>query len=168
MKHRILALILAAAGAAYGADWEFDHVVNAIENHYGVKRTHIPLMGIANLFVKVAHPAGARGFKLAVFEDLRASSAGGDTAELDRVMDEICRGGMHSLVVTHSRRDGESSYILTGEVGKSTKMLIATFERNEATVIEVQVDIATLLKTIGSPDEARRSYRADLRDRDER
>lgn len=168
MKHRVVALLLAAAGAAYGADWEFDHVVKAIENHYGIKRTHIPLMGIANLFVKVARPAGAKGFKLAIFEDLRSSSDYRDTVELDRFIDESCRGGMHALVVTHSRRDGESSYILAGEIGKSTKMLIATFERNEATVVQVEVDIATLLKTLGSRDEARRFYRSDWRDRDER
>jgi hypothetical protein len=168
MKHQVMALLLAAAGAAYGADLEFDHVVKAIENHYGVKRTHVPLMGIANLFVKVARPAGAKGFKLAIFQDLRSFSDSSDTVELDRFMDEICRGGMHALVVTHSRRDGESSYILAGEVGKSTKMLIATFERNEATVVQVEVDFTTLLKAIGSPGETRRLYRADLRDRDER
>jgi hypothetical protein len=61
-------------------------------------------------------------------------------------------------VVTRSRRDGESSYILAGEVGKSTELLIATFERHEATVIEVTVNMETLLKMIGSPDDAHRMF----------
>ena len=167
MKPRTLTLLLAAASVAYGADREFDRLVNAIETHYGVKRTPIPLMGLANFVVKVARPAGAHGFKLAIFENLRSSNHPTEPWERDRFVDDICRDGMHALVVTHSRRDGESSYILAGEIGKTTKMLIATFERNEATVVEVQVDIDTLLRTIGSPDEARKMYRSDKRNRDD-
>jgi hypothetical protein len=33
-------------------------------------------------------------------------------------------------------------------------MLIASFERNEATVVEVQVNVEELLRIIGAPDEA--------------
>ena len=165
MNYRVLALLLAAGGAAYGADREFDRVVGAIEKHYGVKRTHIPLMGVANLFVKVAHPAGTSGFKLAVFDDL-PEPAYDDRGDLDHVMDEVCAGRLHPLVVTHSRRDGEATYILTGEVGKSTELLIATFDRHEATVIQVTVNMDTLLKLIGSGENAHRMFLGD-RDTDD-
>jgi hypothetical protein len=168
MSSRLLALFLAAVSAAYGADREFDRVVKAIEKHYDVKRTHVPLLGVANLFVKVARPAGTSGFKLAVFEDLPSPSPYDDRVELDRFMDDVCRGGLHALVVTHSRRDGESSYILAGEVGKSSELLIATFERHEATVIQVTVDMDTLLKMIGTPDEAHRMFREQDRGDDGR
>jgi hypothetical protein len=150
MKLRLLALFLAAAGAAYSADHEFDRVVSAVEKYYGVKRTHIPLMGVAHLFVKVAHPAGASGVKIAVFEDLPPIE---DPSDLNRFMDDVCRG-RHPMVVTRSRRDGESTYILTGEVGKSTEILVVTFERHEATVIEATVNMETLFKMIGSPESA--------------
>ncbi len=156
MTQRVLVVFLAAVGAAYCADHEFDRVVSAVEKHYGVKRTLIPLMGVANLFVKVAHPAGTSGFRLAVFEDLPSPSFE-DQAELDRFMDGV-RGRLHPLVVTRSRRDGEASYIFAGEVGKSTELLIASFERHEATVIEVTVNMETLLKMIGSPDNAHRMF----------
>jgi hypothetical protein len=161
MKHQVLALLLAATSAAYGADWEFDHLVRAIENHYGVKRTHIPLMGAANFVVKVVRPAGAGGFKLALFEDFRGGADYRDQVELDRFMENACKGGLHALVVTHSRSGGESSYILAGEIGKNTRMLIATFERDEATVVEAQVNVSALLKAIGSPDEARKTYQGE-------
>lgn len=157
MRHRELALFLAAACAAYGADRDFDRIVGAVESHYGVKRTHIPLMGAVNLFSKVTHPAGTSGFQLAVFEDL-PSAGYGDQQELNHFIDGLCRDGLHALVVTHSRRDGESSYILAGEAGKSTKLLVATFERHEATVIEVKVNVETLVKMMASPDEAHRMF----------
>jgi hypothetical protein len=67
--------------------------------------------------------------------------------------------------VTHSRRDGEATYILTGEVGKSTELLIATFDRHDATVIQVTVNMDTLLKLIGSGENAHRMFLGD-RDRD--
>jgi hypothetical protein len=159
MRLRVLTLLLCSAMmSCAGPSSEFDHVVARIEQHYGVKRTHIPLMGFANFVVKVARPAGARGFKLAVFEDLRSSSEYGDTEELTRFMDAIGNSRLRPLVVTRSHKDGSSTYILCGDVGKTTKMLIAAFERNEATVVEVQVDMETLLRTIGTPSEARKFF----------
>ena len=155
MKTRLLAGILLAAGAAFGANAEFDRVVKAIENQYGVQRTHIPLVGAANFFVKVIRPAGVSGFKLAVFENLHTSYR--EQEQLDGFMDGLAARDLHPLIRVHSRRDGESTYILTGEIGKTTKILIITFERNEATVIQVNANMETLLRTIDAPGEARHS-----------
>ncbi|HUB83684.1 MAG TPA: hypothetical protein VMB03_33025 [Bryobacteraceae bacterium] len=160
MKTRFAALFLAAAGAAFSAQNEFDRVVSAVEQHYGVKRTYIPLMGMANFIVKVAHPAGTSGFKIAVFEDLPDV---GDQTDLDRLMDRICAGHLHPMIVTRERH-GDSTYILTGESGKSTRIFIATFEPHEATVIEATVNFDTLLKMIGSPGNAHRMFQADRDD----
>ncbi|HEY6393205.1 MAG TPA: hypothetical protein VIX89_18130 [Bryobacteraceae bacterium] len=156
MTTRLLAAILIVCTVAFAGDWEFDRIVGAIESQYGAKRTHIPFMGLANLAVKVVHPAGASGFKLAVFEDLKSSRQ--DRIELDRFMNRISGGGLQQIVRVHSRRNGESTYIFMGDAGKSTKMLIATFERNEATVVEVKVNMDTLLKMIDKPEHAGRSF----------
>lgn len=40
---------------------------------------------------------------------------------------------------------------------KSTRVLIATFERHEATVIEVKANIETLLKSLQEPEHASRA-----------
>ncbi len=156
MNARLLALFLTVSGAMFAGDWEFDRIVNAIESHYGTKRTHIPFMGLASFAVMVAHPAGTSGFKLAVFEDLKASRE--DQMELDRFMNGISGGGLQPLIRVHSRRDRESTYIFMGDAGKSTKVLIATFERNEATVVEVKVNMDTLLRMINQPERAGKSF----------
>jgi hypothetical protein len=154
MRVRLLALLLTAANAAYPGGGEFDRIVQAIESHYGTTRTHIPLMGMANLFVKVARPAGASGFKLALFENLGSSPSYGEHDELDQFMRHLSGSGLHSLVRVHSRANGQSTYIFAGEAGRSTRMLIATFQRNEATVVDVKVSMDTLLKMIESPEHA--------------
>jgi len=157
MRKRLPAVLLLASCSLFGADREFDRVVNAVESHYGVKRMHIPLMGVANLFVKVARPAGASSFKMAIFENLNSADRYGDMADIERLFDELSASGLHPVVRTHSRT-GESTFIGTGEIGKSTRMLIATFERNQATVIECQVNIDLLMKTIASPESASKTF----------
>jgi hypothetical protein len=154
MRVRLLVLLLTAASTTYAAGSEFDRIVQAIESHYGATRTHIPFMGMANLFVKVAHPAGTSGFKLAVFENLGSAPSYGEHAELDQFMRHLSGSGLHSLVRVHSRANNESTYIFAGEAGRSTRMLIATFQRNEATVVEVKVSTDTLLKMVESPEHA--------------
>ena len=149
MRSRLLALFLAASAGAFGADRDFDRLVKAVESRFGVQQTHIPLMGIANLFVKAARPEGASGFKLAVFEDLKLDSDD-DGARLDRMMADAS-GGLHPLVRARPRRDHEWTYIYAGEIGKTTKMLIATFGRDDATIVEVDLDRDALRRLMDNP-----------------
>ena len=158
MTSRFLAVFLVASGAVLVAESEFDHVVKAIEVHYHTKRTHIPFIGLASLVVKVAHPAGTSEFKLAVFEDLKSIDEG-DEQDLDRFMHDFSSNRLRPLVRVHSRRDGESIYIYAdNDDARATRMLIATFQRDQATVVEVKVDMNALVKWIGSPDEASRVF----------
>ena len=78
-----------------------------------------------------------------------------DKQDLDQFMHSLSSARLHPLVRQRSRRDRQSVYIFaSGDEEKSTRMLIATFERDEATVIQVKVDINELLKWIDSPMEA--------------
>jgi hypothetical protein len=160
MKFRLLGLILLACGAATAADREFDRVVKAIESHYGTHRTHIPLMGAANFLVKVARPAGTSSFHLAIFQHLDANAG-----DRDEFMDRVDAGSLHRLVRVHSSRDGEATYILAADAGKSTRMLIAIFARDEATVIELKVNPERLRQTLDRPDLAAKSFLGEHPDR---
>jgi hypothetical protein len=168
MKARVLPavlMVLMASGAAFGGDAEFDRIVKAIESRYGTRPLHIPFLGVANFFVKVARPEGASGFKLAVFEglkDLKSAADPSEWRERDRFMDTLAGPNLHPLVRVHSRRDGEATYIFmspASKSSKSTRVLIATFEHNEATVIEVKANIETLLKSLQAPAHAGRTLR---------
>jgi hypothetical protein len=141
--------MLIAWSAANAADREFDQIVKAIESHYGVKPTHIPLMGLGNLFLKTAHPAGVSGFKVAVFENL--DDRRGDRGNLDWVLSSI-DSNLRSIVQVRSQPSGEATYIYMGNPGKSTLMLIASIEDREATVMEVKLDTEALLRFLRDPD----------------
>ena len=154
MTARLLAVLLTAAYAAFGGDAEFDRIVKAIESHYGTQAQHIPFMGLASFVVKVAHPEGATGLKLAVFEDLKSAPDSPEWTERDRFMDSLSGPNLHQFVRVHSRRNGEATYIFMGPESKSTRILIATFERNEATVIEVKANIDKLLRSLEEPAHA--------------
>jgi len=155
MRTRVAALLIAAglAGALRADGAEFERIVKAIQSHYGIEPMHIPFMGLANLVVTVAHPKGASGFKLAVFEDLKSSGAG-EWTERDHFMDSLAGGSLHPLVRVHSRRSGEATYIFMDPASKSGCILIATFERDEATVVEVKADFDTLLHSLEHPESA--------------
>jgi hypothetical protein len=160
MKFRLLAAFLALCSAAIAGDGEFDRVVKAIESHYGTRQTHIPFLGAADFFLKVRRPAGAGEFKLALFENLDSSRTSGDPGELDRVMRGVSSPALHPLVRIHSRTNGQSTYIYADEAGKSARMLIATFEQSQATVVQVKVDIDTLLRALAEPEKAAESVGA--------
>ena len=162
---RWLVLFVAASGIAAAAGHEFDDVVKAVETHFGATRTHIPLMGVANLVLKMGHPAGTSGFHIALFEDLKTDLDEDRQLELDRFMDTLSSATLHPLIRTRSRPESEATYIFCGDTGKTTQLLIATFNRREATVIEVKVNFDTLIRWIQHPDEAARSLKSD-RDRD--
>jgi hypothetical protein len=161
-----LLIAVMASGAAYAGDGEFDRIVKAIESRYGTKPVHVPFMGLANFAVKVAHPEGAGAFHLAVFEGLKDLRSGeedpGEWRERDHFMDTLASKNLRPLVRVHSRHDGEATYIFMGPAsksGKSTRLLIATFERDQATVIEVQANIEKLLDSMQEPAHAGHTLR---------
>jgi len=167
MKIRGLAILLLAVTAAFGRDAEFDRIVRAIEEHYGTHQMHIPFMGLASLFVKVAHPEGATGLKLAVFEDLKSSPGAREWKERDQFMNSLSGPDLHPFVRVHSRRSGEATYLFMGPEGKSTRILIATFERNEATVVEVKANPEAILRSLDEPRHAGRRLSGKDGERDD-
>jgi hypothetical protein len=161
IRPKACALLLAASAIARGAGHEFEDVSKAIETHFGVTRTHIPLMGVANLVLKVGHPAGTSGFHIALFENIKTDLDDERQADLDRFMATIPSATLHPVIRTRSRAEGEATYIFCGDTGKTTQVLVVTFNRKEATVVEVKVAFDTLLRWIQHPDEAGKSLQPD-------
>lgn len=143
--------VLVMAVPARAGDRDFDRVVHAFENQYGKRKLSIPFLGFANFLVKVARPAGARDFKLAVFEDIDSGRHPGPQ-ELDEMMRPMSSGGWVPFVRVNSRRSGERVQIYSRRNGtKNWELLIATLERNEAVLMRVRLNPETLAKWVNDP-----------------
>jgi hypothetical protein len=122
---------------ASGAERDFQAVVGAIEEHLGAHHTHIPMMGLANLFVKASTPSGVHGFELATFEDLSYSPD--KMRDFRNVVSNALGESWRPMVqVQAAGRREYTGIFIKGQAGRF-RMMITTIEAQEATVVEIQL-----------------------------
>jgi hypothetical protein len=148
---RVCLLVLSITTLASAGDNEFRGVVNAIEGHYGVHHTHIPLMGFAMWF---ARPEGISGMKVAVFENFNGST---DSEDVSRVVEKSLGPGWYPFVRVHSRNivkgDDEATLIYASPSGGRLRMMIVNVESSEATVVEVKLSDQAIKRWLKEPGE---------------
>jgi hypothetical protein len=143
-----LLLVSLCSTLATASDNEFRGVVNAIESHYGVHRTHIPLLGFALFFV---HTEGVSGIKLAVFEDFHPSVPVGD--EVRDVVERSLGPDWHLFVRVQSHADGENTLIYANFSSDKMQMLVVNLDRDEATIVQMKLSDRAIKKWIDEPRE---------------
>ncbi|HLH10216.1 MAG TPA: hypothetical protein VKW78_23485 [Terriglobales bacterium] len=141
---RLLLLALLVTNTAFGAD-EFKSVVKAVEAHYGIRHTHIPMMGLA---LKFSPDHQARSLKLAVFE---SGPAEGDLADLQQVVANSLGNNWVPFIRVWSRRDRESVVIYAKPSGSAMKLFIASLEPDESVVMSLDVDESSVRQWISDP-----------------
>jgi len=129
---------------------EFKGVVQAIEDHYGVRHTHIPFVGL--LVSVAAHPAGVSNFKLAVFEDFHSANitttSASVTDDLQGVVEHSLGSDWRLFVRTRSHNDDDNTLIYVNLGDGKLRMMIVTIEPNEATVVEMNLSERAMLNWI--------------------
>ena len=148
---------------AAGAERDFQAVVGAIEGHLGVHHTHIPMMGLAKLFVKASAPSGVHGFELATFEDLSYSPD--KINDFRNVVSAALGDSWHTMVQVQAPWRKEFTGIFIKGQGGRFRMLIATIEAQEATVVEVQLSASQWFDWLRSPGQM--GHRAEWKTRRE-
>jgi hypothetical protein len=136
---------------------EFDGVVHAIEDHYGVRHMRIPFLSFAMSFA--ARPAGVSGFRLAVFEDFHPSSASmHETAtmseDLQRVLEHSLGPDWRLFVRTRTQDDSDDALIYVNLGKAKLQMMIVTIEPDEATVVEMNLSDRALRRWLKEPKES--------------
>jgi hypothetical protein len=130
-----LALLFAASAAA--GDPDFDTIVRRVESDLGIRRTPIPLLGLATLVVNAAEPAGVKQVDVAIFNDLDYSPPA--AARFDEIMRQATGGRWSAVIRVRSRRDHEWTYIYAKPDGPDWRILLANFEPREAVIVETRV-----------------------------
>ena len=144
-------LLLSITTLASAGDNEFRGVVNALEGHYGVHHTHIPMLGFAMWF---ARPEGMSGMKLAVFEDFNGPT---DTEDVSRIVEKSLGPGWFPFVRVCSKNAdggvGEATLIYASPSGGKLRMIIVNVESSEATVVEVKLSEHAIKEWLKEPGE---------------
>jgi hypothetical protein len=159
---RTLLFMVCMTALSFAGEHDFNGLVNAIENHYGVRHTHIPLLGFAMLF---ARPAGASGIKLAIFEDFPHSYVRAHD-DVQHLVEGCLSRDWQLFVHARSHDDADSTLVYVNVSNGKLQMLIVNLGENDATIVELKLNEQALRKWINGPkesaeDQARHRYQAD-------
>lgn len=126
-------LLVAAPVFATDDGWldrtPFDTMARRVENHFGASRARIPFIGLAGFFSGFARPVGARGLKLAIFENVNGQGRGDFSPNIDSSWKPVIR--------VHSNRNADDVYIYARPDGGWTRMLMLTVSRHDAVLAEM-------------------------------
>lgn len=140
-----VAVLVALAWPAAAGDRDFDAVVRSVESNLHVRRTRIPMLGIAKLFIRVSNPSGVKQLDLAVFEDVRLSRD--SIRNLDKAVREAT--GERWTPMVRVRERGEWTTIFARPDGEDRmRLLIATVDSDDAVVVHLSVNASQLAATL--------------------
>ena len=155
---RIVIVILSVSSFAAAGDSEFRAVVHALEGHYGVHHSHVPLLGFAMWF---ARPEGISGVKLAMFENLHAPTG---SADVSRLVENSLGPDWHPFVRVRTGNGGHSEGDSNNENAEITliyvspssgklRMMIVNVGSSEAQVVEVKLSEQAIKSWLKDPGE---------------
>ena len=111
----------------------FQRAVKAVEEDTGLRRIYIPFLGLARTFVRITGYEGVHDLRLAVFEGKRKNRSE-EMPPFDKI------AGPDWQKVMHSRSDREQTAIFARVEGDMMRMLVVTYETNEAVVVEMKIE----------------------------
>ena len=129
---------------------EFDWIARNFERESGCKQVHIPFFGLARFVVGVTHPEGVSDLHLAIFEDSAISPE-----RFRSLVDDAVGGSWKPMIRVHSSR-GDTTSIYAREDGKHMRFLIGTLDGNDATLVQIRMNVNKLVNFI---DEQRNRHR---------
>ncbi|MBM3460305.1 MAG: hypothetical protein FJX77_17435 [Armatimonadetes bacterium] len=103
-------------------DLDFDRAVREITAHSGKKPLRIPLLGLVGLVSYAGAPAGAKGLRVAVFEDVNGAA------------EAVVRAGAGKPVAEVRSRRGNHVRIFARDSGKWVKLLIVADSGRQSVV----------------------------------
>jgi hypothetical protein len=129
----------------------FDQVVHRVESHF--HKRPVRFMGLATFLANRARPEGVHHMRLAVFEDLDRSPGTFDV-QFDSFLQQTVEPEYQPFVQVRSNRDGEQTYVYARAVGKEWKLLVVSLERDEVSIIEMQMKADAMSEWFDEPAKA--------------
>lgn len=129
----------------------FNDVVKYVEKNYGVKKTKIPMLGLAKFAIWMVRPAGVKGFKLAVFEDQNFAGRP-ESIPFSQVMRQSFNKEWSPLMQINSKRDGNSrTFIYVRQTKKDVEFALAMLEEREAVILQAKFNPDAAARFLENP-----------------
>jgi hypothetical protein len=154
-------MVLVGAVSSRAADREFSEVVRVISDEFHTRPQSIPMFGLVNLFTAAIHPAGTKHIDLAVFPHLSDRDREGRNLP-ESILSAVGRS-WKPFVQVRSQRNGhqETVFVYMRQQGSDWKLLVTALARDEATVIQLQLNPDALARWIASPEHYARHWNGD-------
>ncbi|MCW5967402.1 MAG: VWA domain-containing protein [Blastocatellales bacterium] len=144
-------IIFVSPIAAYAQKKGFDGIVQHLEKTHNAKRTKIPMLGVANFFVRIIRPAGVKSFKIAVFENQNFLAVGNE-APFDVTMRNLMPKDWQPLVRVNSTVGAPArTYIYAKPSGRDLELMTVVLEAHEAAVIQVKLNPDAVARFMSDP-----------------
>jgi len=164
----VAAIVLACAPAAHAANRNFREVVRGVETTLGAHSKRIPMLSLFGIKAVLDDEAKGRGhFDFATFEDLAYSP--GLEQRFRAAVRSSLGAGWCPLLQVHSPSRHEFTGIFVSGSQSDYRVILATLEAHEATLVELHVGPREMLSWLTEPGKQRRHKGggADHEDKDE-
>ena len=153
----VVAVLMLCAAALQGAQREFDDVVRAISDQLHARPLHIPFFGLVNFAAFAVHPDGVKHLNLAVFENVDLN----DRAIRD-LTETIQSAEGEWIPFVRVRDHAERVLVYMAQERGDCKLLVASIERNELTLVELKLNPEALQVWLREPEKSASTRRPGL------
>lgn len=152
----LFVFLLLAPRTAGALESDFQAVVGALESQFGVPRTHLPFAGLASLLVRASGHSGVHELEFATLEQLRhePDRARRFSATVRRALGD----SWQPLVQVRAPLRGAYTGVYLRGAGGQVRMLIATLDDDDATVVELRLDAVHLRAWLHTPERMARQH----------
>jgi hypothetical protein len=147
MKRILTSCLIALSPlTALASDHDFNAAVSSIESAYHVHRQHVPMIGMVSFCAHIATGGAVKGLKIAAFDD---GSVLPDSPDLPALLQATLGSGWSLMV--DSRSSGEQDAIYAHPEGHRMRLLIASYDHGDLSVVRVDLDATQLVKWMDDP-----------------
>jgi hypothetical protein len=158
---RLIVMSALAASMSFAADREFNEIVRSLSNEFHTRPVHIPMFGLVNAVLFTARPAGTKHLDVAIFENFHPGDDAG--RDVEAILKNATGGRWIPFVRVISRRKGsqEQTYVYMRHENKGCRLLVASIEANEATVVQLNLNPDGVQRWLREPRKSAWSHKGD-------
>jgi hypothetical protein len=133
---------------AFAAGRQFEGVVSGLESRFGLRATHIPMMGFASFCANIFTAGGVGNMRIAQFDHV-------GPAVTPEALTATLRGRLnsswHLFVTDHQRDTGEYTIVYQRVAHRVLFLMIADLENGELSLVQLRLNEKRMVAWVENP-----------------